>query len=301
MIAINRRLRRAFVPSALEQKTDALEPLAAVFLLLILLASPSFLFRGHILVVLELDVGRGLRENGAKTPETAYDCFPFFSKDHCNSTAKKKNSTSTSFSFCSLLSFPPKPFFRTYADAVGPENAAKYQTLVFLAGSASAEFFADIGLCPFEAVKVKVQTVPGFARGLSDGMPKFIATEGMGGLYKGLTPLWGRQIPYTMMKFAAFENTVMVRRREGEEEEKKMRKKTPETKRKKKTQKTFFENSTQKNRLSTSTWSPSPSPSAPSRSSSPSRSPPDTSPESSAPSSRTRPTTWSPSSTPTRA
>ena len=36
----------------------------------------------------------------------------------------------------------------------GPENAAKYQTLLFLAGSASAEFFADIGLCPWEAVKV---------------------------------------------------------------------------------------------------------------------------------------------------
>lgn len=26
--------------------------------------------------------------------------------------------------------------------------------------------------------------------------------------YKGLPPLWGRQIPYTMMKFAAFERTV---------------------------------------------------------------------------------------------
>ena len=37
---------------------------------------------------------------------------------------------------------------------VGEENAKKYKTLVFLAGSASAEFFADIGLCPFEAVKV---------------------------------------------------------------------------------------------------------------------------------------------------
>ena len=27
-------------------------------------------------------------------------------------------------------------------------------------------------------------------------------------LFKPLTPLWGRQIPYTMMKFAAFENVV---------------------------------------------------------------------------------------------
>ena len=32
-----------------------------------------------------------------------------------------------------------------YAVMAGPENAAKYQTLIFLAGSASAEFFADIG------------------------------------------------------------------------------------------------------------------------------------------------------------
>jgi len=26
--------------------------------------------------------------------------------------------------------------------------------------------------------------------------------------YKGIVPLWGRQIPYTMMKFACFERTV---------------------------------------------------------------------------------------------
>ncbi|CAK0783171.1 Mitochondrial phosphate carrier protein 3, mitochondrial [Coccomyxa viridis] len=101
-------------------------------------------------------------------------------------------------------------FKKTYADMAGPENAAKYQTLLFLAGSASAEFFADIGLCPWEAVKVKVQTVPGFAKGLSDGMPKFIQQEGVAGLWKGITPLWGRQIPYTMMKFACFENTVQA-------------------------------------------------------------------------------------------
>jgi solute carrier family 25 phosphate transporter 3 len=101
-------------------------------------------------------------------------------------------------------------FKKYYADLAGPENAKKYQTVIFLAGSASAEFIADIGLCPWEAVKVKVQTVPGFAKGLTDGMPKFIQQQGVGGLFRGLTPLWGRQIPYTMMKFACFENTVQA-------------------------------------------------------------------------------------------
>ncbi|XP_030953461.1 mitochondrial phosphate carrier protein 3, mitochondrial-like [Quercus lobata] len=99
-------------------------------------------------------------------------------------------------------------FKKYYSDLAGPENAAKYKTFIYLAGSASAEFIADIALCPFEAVKVRVQTQPGFARGLSDGLPKFVKSEGYGGLYKGLVPLWGRQIPYTMMKFASFETIV---------------------------------------------------------------------------------------------
>ncbi|KAK8921186.1 hypothetical protein KSP39_PZI020397 [Platanthera zijinensis] len=99
-------------------------------------------------------------------------------------------------------------FKKYYSDIAGPEYATKYKTLIYLAGSASAEFIADVALCPMEAVKVRVQTQPGFARGLSDGLPKFIKAEGTLGLYKGLVPLWGRQIPYTMMKFASFETIV---------------------------------------------------------------------------------------------
>ncbi|KAL9275489.1 Mitochondrial phosphate carrier protein 3, mitochondrial-like protein [Drosera capensis] len=99
-------------------------------------------------------------------------------------------------------------FKKNYSDLAGQENASKYKTLIYLAGSASAEAIADVALCPFEAVKVRVQTQPGFARGLSDGLPKLIKSEGVLGLYKGIVPLWGRQIPYTMMKFASFENTV---------------------------------------------------------------------------------------------
>lgn len=34
------------------------------------------------------------------------------------------------------------------------------------------------------------------------------ANEGSAGLYKGLKPLWGRQVPYTIVKFVAFEKIV---------------------------------------------------------------------------------------------
>jgi solute carrier family 25 (mitochondrial phosphate transporter), member 3 len=111
-----------------------------------------------------------------------------------------------------------------YGEKLFP-NANK--TMIFLGASASAEFLADIALCPFEAVKVRMQTtLPPFANSLREGMSKVIAQEGYAGyvfiislafcaisnkldrLYKGLYPLWARQIPYTMCKFATFETTV---------------------------------------------------------------------------------------------
>lgn len=95
-----------------------------------------------------------------------------------------------------------------YSDMIGEENAFLYRTGLYLAASASAEFFADIALSPFEAAKVKIQTTPGFANTLREAFPKMHAEEGINAFYKGLVPLWMRQIPYTMMKFACFERTL---------------------------------------------------------------------------------------------
>lgn len=95
-----------------------------------------------------------------------------------------------------------------YSDMIGEENAYLYRTSLYLAASASAEFFADIALSPMEAVKVRIQTMPGFATTLRAGLPIIYGQEGLWGFYKGVVPLWCRQIPYTMMKFACFERTV---------------------------------------------------------------------------------------------
>lgn len=95
-----------------------------------------------------------------------------------------------------------------YSGMLGEENSYLYRTGLYLAASASAEFFADIALSPMEAVKVRIQTMPGFAGTLREGAPIIYAQEGLNGFYKSLVPLWMRQIPYTMMKFACFERTV---------------------------------------------------------------------------------------------
>lgn len=48
-------------------------------------------------------------------------------------------------------------------------------------------------------------TFPETAR---EGWPRIMNNEGWAGFYKGIKPLWFRQVPYTMVKFGAFENTV---------------------------------------------------------------------------------------------
>ncbi|KAG5830777.1 hypothetical protein ANANG_G00314190 [Anguilla anguilla] len=95
-----------------------------------------------------------------------------------------------------------------YSDMLGEENTYLWRTSLYLAASASAEFFADIALAPMEACKVRIQTQPGYANTLRQCAPKMYAEEGLWAFYKGVVPLWMRQIPYTMMKFACFERTV---------------------------------------------------------------------------------------------
>ncbi|CDW53860.1 Gpi1 and Mito carr domain containing protein [Trichuris trichiura] len=95
-----------------------------------------------------------------------------------------------------------------YSNILGEEKSYVWRTSLYLAASASAEFFADILLAPMEASKVRIQTQPGCPPQLRRVAPNIFRQEGLWGFYKGLGPLWMRQIPYTMMKFACFERTL---------------------------------------------------------------------------------------------
>merc|ERR1712160_117832 len=88
-------------------------------------------------------------------------------------------------------------FKDVYKFAVGKENAAKYQTVGFAVSS-------------FEAAKVRMQTSDKgtFPTTFREAWPKIMQAEGWSGFYKGIAPLWCRQIPYTIVKFVAFEKTV---------------------------------------------------------------------------------------------
>jgi solute carrier family 25 (mitochondrial phosphate transporter), member 3 len=90
----------------------------------------------------------------------------------------------------------------------GQEFARNHNTILFLVASACAELCADVLLAPWEAIKVKIQTNQQLPSHMGGVVPRMYSLEGIYGFYKGLPPLWMRQVPYTMTKFATFEKTV---------------------------------------------------------------------------------------------
>ena len=88
-------------------------------------------------------------------------------------------------------------FKDTYMNLAGEELAEKYKPAIWLAGSASAEVFADIALCPLEMTKVKIQTSPtgtfptAFGAAIREMQRTKLETRFPFG---SLVPLWSRQV-----------------------------------------------------------------------------------------------------------
>jgi solute carrier family 25 phosphate transporter 3 len=105
-------------------------------------------------------------------------------------------------------------FFKDfYMNVAGQENSKKYKGLIWLAGSASAEVFADVALCPMEMVKVKVQTSPAGTWPTALGPAARAMMEQKAETrfpFGSVIPLWSRQVPYTMAKFYFFEKVVQL-------------------------------------------------------------------------------------------
>jgi len=85
------------------------------------------------------------------------------------------------------------------------EDAAAYRIPIWVTASAIAETIGDIALCPFEATRIRQVSDPKFAPGFVSAISKIYGQEGMKGLYKGLTPIILKQVPYTASQFVTYE------------------------------------------------------------------------------------------------
>ncbi|KAF8822971.1 putative phosphate carrier [Cardiosporidium cionae] len=122
--------------------------------------------------------------------------------------------TFVGYSMQGLCKFGFYEYFKDfYSNLLGENIAGNYKGFVWLGASASAEFFADIALCPFEMVKVKMQTSPAgtWPRNFLPATKLMHANRAETQFPMGsIAPLWTRQIPYTMAKFFFFERTVQL-------------------------------------------------------------------------------------------
>lgn len=120
--------------------------------------------------------------------------------------------TAIGYSMQGLCKFGFYEYFKDlYSTMLGEEKAFEYRGAVYLAGSASAEFIADVALCPMEMVKVKVQTSPAGTFPVEFGAAVAAMKANSAETrfpFGSVVPLWSRQIPYTMAKFFFFEKVV---------------------------------------------------------------------------------------------
>jgi len=89
-----------------------------------------------------------------------------------------------------------------FAKQLGDQKAWDYRTGIYLGASASAEFIADIFLCPLEAARIRSVSDPTFTKSTIGGVRALYQMEGLAGWYSGFVPILFKQIPYTMAKFA---------------------------------------------------------------------------------------------------
>ena len=84
-------------------------------------------------------------------------------------------------------------FKQQFINQLGYETAKNNRTAVYLASAATAEFFADIALCPLEATRIRLVSQPTFASGLISGFGKIARQEGIGAFYSGFGPILFKQ------------------------------------------------------------------------------------------------------------
>jgi len=162
-----------------------------------------------------LDVAKcNMQVNPAKYVGTMSSLKTIVAEEGTKGVWKGVGPTLVGYSLQGMFKYGLYEIFKdAYMNLAGQEASEKYKGAIWLAGSASAEFFADIALCPLEMTKVKIQTspagtfpVPFGAAWAEMGRTKIETRFPFG----SLVPLWSRQIPYTMAKFFCFEKIVQL-------------------------------------------------------------------------------------------
>ena len=92
-----------------------------------------------------------------------------------------------------------KPFFI----GIFPANVDPAEP--YLAAAVCAGAVASLVLCPMEETRIRLLSDEDFASGLLDGLPRLLKEDGILSPFKGLPPMFSKQIPYTAAKQVSFD------------------------------------------------------------------------------------------------
>jgi solute carrier family 25 (mitochondrial phosphate transporter), member 3 len=81
------------------------------------------------------------------------------------------------------------------------------QSTIYVLSAASAEAIADVFMCPFEMIKVQMQTNPHFPQSIRPAFLELWRTH-PNFPFGSLGPLWARQVPGTIVNFFTFEHSI---------------------------------------------------------------------------------------------
>lgn len=97
-----------------------------------------------------------------------------------------------------------------FSTMVGADKAYEHRGLVCVTAAGCAEAVAVVLMCPFEMLKIKVQTSPSGTFAKSGGALSAMISnrQAMQFPFGSLVPLWGRQVPSTIANFYTFERVV---------------------------------------------------------------------------------------------
>jgi len=100
-------------------------------------------------------------------------------------------------------------FFKDHAPDT-KDKGALYQSAVYAVSAGCAEAIADVLMCPWEMLKVQVQTNPNkFPHKMGPALRTMVARRHeLGFPFGSLQPLWSRQVVGTMANFLTFEHAV---------------------------------------------------------------------------------------------
>jgi len=96
--------------------------------------------------------------------------------------------------------------FLTWAAAVSSIQSLNSKTLGFFMCGTVSGIAASVMLCPMEALRIRLVAEPDFAPGgWVEGGMKMLKYEGVRGLWKGMSAMMSKQVPYTVTKNVSFD------------------------------------------------------------------------------------------------